>query len=150
MRKLAGIFAVILCLLADLSPATAQTLPRQEVETVARYVHQHMAGMMVGDGHIVTEEEASRLKYPLVPYQIIEATIIRGTISGMAEACKMDWKDHFYLPYMNAIRRAHRDWNDYQFAYVGALHGASMNSGAKAVSQTPCSEDLKARLLANR
>jgi len=69
-------------------------------------------------------------------------------VSMAKQPSKMDWQERSFVPFMKAMREKHKDWNDYQFAYIGVLHGISMGSAERAVTQIKdsCNAKNKASL----
>jgi hypothetical protein len=142
-------FALLILLVAGvLGPvkAYALDLPREQVEIIAKKAHELLPGAKISDDSIIGEERAKDLKYPLIPYDDIQRTVLRGYLSGFSAVCKLDWRERSFVPYMQSIRNAHKDWNDYQFAYVGTLHGLSMGNAEHSLSEDQCTNDFKANL----
>lgn len=141
---------LLIAIVSPLSAAKAFELDPEMVERLSKSVHKNMAGGMVGDGHIITKEEAAQLKYPLIPFELRRQIIVIGTLSGFAELCGLDWQNKNFLPMMKGIRNKHTDWNDYQFAFAGMLHGVSqsmaVNSGD---SKSTCTDPFKANIEKN-
>lgn len=143
-------------LLAFLAPAYAVDAPdnsdqakhdKEVIEKISHIVHDHMAGAMVSNGHIITDDEAKKLKYPLIPYEERKQVVIVGQLSGLAKLCGLDWKSENYLPLMSALRVQHKDWTDYQFAYAGMLHGLSMELGQRGLDAAKvCTDSTKQKL----
>ncbi len=137
------VVVVVVSLLGFSVSAKAQGIPPEHVESISRMVFDHMAEAQISDGTLIGKERAAKLPYPLLPYEVRELMIVKGTISGMAEACKLDWLELNFKPLMMALR-AENQYNDYQLAYAGMLHGVSMNGGEVMAKQhTPCSDDMK-------
>ena len=122
--------------------AQAQHVPKENVEQISKFVFDHMAEAQLSDGTIVGTERAATLEYPLLPYEVREMLIIKGTFSGLAEVCGLNWEEKNYIPLMTAIRN-NEEFNDYQIAYAGMLHGASMEGGKQTMQlQTPCTDEV--------
>lgn len=129
---------------------TAQTaMPREAVEQLARQAHALLpqARIGTGEGVLIGEEKAKQLQYPLVPYGLIEFIITRGHVAGFAAHCGLDWQRQFFAPLMSFLRGRETGYNDYQWAYVGLLHGLAMGSAEENMKGQPCPDDMKARLL---
>lgn len=142
-------FILILAGLLVIAPlrAQAQMLPKNQVEEMSMMAHSAMPGAMAGQ-KLITQEEASKLQYPLVPYETREETIVRGYLAGFAAWCGLNWQNMFFLPYMGYVRGTHKDWNDYQFAYVGILHGTAMKTAILSKEGTQCTADEKEKVAA--
>ena len=124
-------------------------MPREAVEQLAREAHALLpqAKTGAGEGVAIGEAKAKELQYPLVPYGMIEFIITRGHVAGFASHCGLDWKGQFYSPLMSFLRTRETSYTDYQWAYVGILHGVAMGSAEANMKGKPCPDDMKARLL---
>lgn len=127
-------------------PAQAQHLPVNQVEGLSRAAHDNMASAMVG-GKLLTQEQYSKLVYPLAPYDVRERTVITGHLAGFAQWCGLSWDKMYFMPYMARVRAEHKDWNDSQFAYVAVLHGVSMQSAIRSKGDQTCSEEEKKTII---
>ena len=128
----------------------AQDKQVEVIENISRVVQDHMAGAMIEDGHIITEDEAKKLKYPLIPFEERKQVVIVGEISGLAALCGLDWKMGNYLPLMSALRGKHKGWTDYQYAYASMLHGASMQIAQRGLdAQKICTDGTITKLKKN-
>jgi len=126
-------------------PASAESkLPQEMVETWSHLVHDNMAGGMIGDGHIITEEEAAKLEYPLLPYELRERIIIIGHLSGFAKWCGLDWENGSFFPLMVNLRKA-GTYNDYQLAFAGLLHGLAQANAERSKKDETCPEADRAK-----
>ncbi|MEC9342449.1 MAG: hypothetical protein VYD64_01260 [Pseudomonadota bacterium] len=68
----------------------------------------------------------------------------RGTLSGQAERCGLDWAGQNFLPMMRYWRRIGK--NEKETAIIAALHGGAQSS-AKPVACTPANiQKLRSRL----
>lgn len=124
----------------------AEGLPKEMVEKISRMVFDHIDQAKLKDGGVVGKEKAATLQYPLLPYDVREMIIYRGTISGMAEACAMNWMAYNFTPMMTTL---HSDgkYDDYQLAFAGMLHGAAMTGGVRTMlKHKPCSDDIKTQI----
>ncbi|MDB5492331.1 MAG: hypothetical protein JWO78_2180 [Micavibrio sp.] len=138
--------AVLFCLSMQPHTAYAQLqLPREAVENVSRSVHDHMAGAMISNDHIITEDEAKKLQYPLLPYDLREELIKLGSLSGMAQWCGLDWKKRNFFPLMAGLR-SKKIYNDYQLAYAGMLHGHMQSVLLKTQEGKICDDAIKANI----
>lgn len=63
---------------------------------------------------------------------------VRGTLSGQAEQCGLDWKKQNFLPMMKYWRSIGK--SDEQAAYIAVLHGVAQNT-APGVPCTPTNMD---------
>lgn len=151
VRSALLVFALFLI---SLPPAHAQdaaqtAMPREAVEALARQAHDLLpqAKIGAGEGVLIGEAKAKELQYPLVPYGMIEFMITRGHLAGFAAHCGMDWQKQFYSPLMSFLRARETSYTDYQWAYVGILHGVAMGSAEANMKGKPCPDDMKARLL---
>ena len=62
----------------------------------------------------------------------------RGTLSGQAERCGLDWKNLNFIPMMSYWRRIGK--SDDQTAYIAALHGVAQST-APGIPCTPKNMD---------
>jgi hypothetical protein len=132
--------------------AFAADTMRDAVEELSKTVHEHMAGGMVSGDHIITEEEAAALEYPLLPYELRKNTIIVGHLSGFAEWCGLDWKETSFMPLMTSLRKT-KLYNDYQLAFAGMLHGTGKQNAIgskKGQICTPQDKEMIQKQLAPR
>lgn len=142
---------------AVIAPVHAQETPpaqtqeekvEQAIDTLARHAHDALANAKLSDGSLIGEEKAKTLVYPLVPRDIIKTVVARGHITGFAAHCNLDWEKEFFLPTMTQLRKAHPEYDDYQMAFIGVLHGISMSNAEQSQKDKPCTEEMKAKLLA--
>ena len=138
-------FFMVLVLMMLPAGVMAQQLPKEGVEEFSRLVHDNMAGAMIGDGHLITEEEAQGLEYPLLPYELRQDIIIRGHLSGFAKICGLDWAGRSFEPFMDGLRAMTPKPDDYQMAFAGMLHGLSMENAVQSRKDKPCTDEEKAR-----
>ncbi len=124
-------------------------LPRDQVEKLAKAAHDLLpeARTGKGEGVLIGPEKAKTLVYPLIPYELTEFVVVRAHIAGFASHCGLDWQNKFYLPLMAFLRDRNKDYNEYQWAYVGILHGLAMGGAEQAVKDEVCTDDMKAKLL---
>ena len=129
------------------APNTA--MPREAVEELARQAHALLpqAKIGAGEGVAIGEEKAKQLHYPLVPYGMIEFMITRGHLAGFAAHCGMDWQKQFFSPLMTFLRSRETSYTDYQWAYVGILHGLAMGSAEANMKGKLCPDDMRATLM---
>lgn len=130
------------------APAMAQdaTLPREQVDAIARAAYDSMNEAHGKDGKNFTPEQIKALPFPPVPYDMIEFVIQRGHVAGFAAHCKLDWEKSFYYPLMAFLRDRNKNFSDIQWAYVGMLHGVSMGGAEQAVKDEVCTDEMKAQL----
>lgn len=76
-----------------------------------------------------------------IAQELIDEATEAGTLSGMAEACKLDWQSHYHA-FMDAKREA--GVNELDMVFVGAYHGAGQG-GAFEMSGGECSEETRAK-----
>jgi len=124
----------------------APQLPKEAVEQLARDAHNGLPNAKLSDGTLIGPERAKTLQYPLIPYELIEFVVLRGHLAGFAAHCGMDWQNRFYGPFMAFLRGREKTYTDYQWAYVGMLHGTSMGAAERAIEGTPCTPEMKANL----
>jgi len=141
------IMTFIVCFIGTLGNVHAQDVPKAAVEQLARHAHGLLPDAKISSGAVIGAERAKTLTYPLVPYKIIEFVVIRGNIAGMAAHCGLDWQKQFYLPMMGFLRGREKTYTDYQWAYVGLLHGVSMGGAQQSLKGKPCDEAMKKTLL---
>lgn len=122
-------------------------LTHEQIDEIGKFVHGNLAGAKISNGELIGEERAKTLKYPLVPYDLMEFVILRGHIAGFAAHCKLDWQGKFYVPLMKGLRAKQKDYTDYQWAFVGMLHGASMKGAEESMKGEACEEKMKDNLM---
>lgn len=149
-----ALLALALFLISFTVPAMAQdaaqtAMPRDAVEALARQAHALLpqAKIGAGDGAPIGEAKAKELQYPLIPYGLIEFIITRGHVAGFAAHCGLDWQRQFFSPLMSFLRGRETAFTEYQWAYVGILHGVAMGSAEANMKGKPCPDDMKANLL---
>lgn len=142
-------FLIFLTAPAIAQDAAQTAMPREAVEALARQAHALLpqARVGAGEGVLIGEEKAKELQYPLIPYGLMEFVITRGHVAGFAAHCGLDWQRQFFGPLMSFLRGREPGYNDYQWAYVGLLHGMAMGSAEANMQDKPCPDDMKARLL---
>ncbi len=129
------------------NPKDSSRLTHEQIDEIGRQVHAYMPNAKIGNDELIGEERAKTLKYPLVPYDLMEFVIVRGTLAGFAAHCGLDWEEKFYMPLMQGLRAKQTSFNDYQWAFVGLLHGAAMGSAEQSMKGEPCEENMKQNLL---
>ena len=146
LRTVAILFLAIFFLSGPVSAEEGIGLPRASIERLSKSAHAALPRAKISDGSLIGEIRARQLDYPLLPYKVREQIIVRGYVTGFAEACGLDWENKSYLPFMNKMRDEHRDWTTFQFAYVGLLHGLSQKNGKEwAVNNKPgCPDSFSA------
>jgi hypothetical protein len=155
MLRIGLIVCALLCLIPFVDGAFAQDggsqslrITKEQIDEIGKAVHARLAEGKIGAGELIGEERAKTLKYPLISYDMMEFVIVRGRIAGFAQHCGLDWQNKFYVPLMKALRAQFKTHNDYQWAYVGMLHGASMNAAEQSVKGQTCDEAMKANIAA--
>lgn len=122
-------------------------LPRESVEALGRQAHDLLPKAQIGPNELIGEEKAQTLKYPLIPYELMEFVVIRGNMAGFAAHCGLDWQKTFYMPLMSFLRSREKDFSVYQWAYVGILHGVAMGGAEHAIKGKPCPPEMKENLM---
>lgn len=121
-------------------------LTKEQIDEIGKHVHALLAKAKTSDGKLIGEETAKTLKYPLVPYDLMEFVIVRGHIAGFAAHCELDWQNKYYRPLMDGLRAKLTDYTDYQWAFVGMLHGASMGGAEQSMIDKKCEPQMKENL----
>ena len=150
MRRLRA-FLTLVAALAAAAPVHGQSLPPPDDETVERIASLARANLSrarVSDGSFVPPETPEELVRPIIAAELVRQTVARGFLTGEMEACRLDWQESSYLPYMAAVR-AGRRYSDKQLAYVSLLHGFSQAAANWAMEQrgAPCTETERQRLV---
>jgi len=122
-------------------------LSKEQIDQLGKIAHEALPNADIGEGELIGEERAKTLVYPLVPYNLMEFVIVRGNISGIAAHCGINWQEKFFAPLMQTLRAKEKDFTNYQWAFVGILHGVSMASAERNLKDKPCSERMKENLL---
>ncbi len=150
MKTVLSVFAFLLIAVMPFAVGAQEERPlrftKEEIDDVALPAHNNLAGAKISNGELIGEERAKTLKYPLLPYDLMEFIIIRGTLAGFAEHCGLDARERFYAPLMQGLRAKQKDFTDYQWAFVGMLHGVSMGSAAQSAKASPCDDEMKQNL----
>lgn len=131
----------------DAMAQTSPALPRAAVEELARAAHDALPNAKIGNGELIGAERAKTLVYPLIPFETIEFVVLRGHIAGFAAHCGLDWQNKYYGPLMSFLRSREKTYTEYQWAYVGLLHGVSMGTAEKTMEGKPCPPEMKDNLL---
>lgn len=129
--KLASVILVIS------APATAQTIisPNEKIISSATAVARKALPMAVlPDGSNVPEETPEELARPIVPAALDAQTVQRGMLAAEMALCDLDWADLSFLPYMNKLRASGK-YSDKQLAYVGLLHGVTLEFTTNALAR---------------
>lgn len=131
-------FAVIASgILVVSAPATAQIImkPNERIVSSATTVARKVLPIAVlPDGSNVPEETPDELAKPIVPDALDAQTVQRGMLAAEMALCDLDWAALSFQPYMNKLRSSGR-YSDKQLAYVGLLHGVTMEFTANALSR---------------
>jgi len=144
-----ALYLYLLLILSTSLPVQAETLLTPDIYRLSREAHNILANAKLSDGSLIGEERAKTLVYPLIPDELIDLVVKRGYLSGFAAGCGLDWEKGFFLPTMSFVHQKHKDYNDFQFAYVGMLHGLSMGEAEKSLEKTPCDDALKKKLISD-
>lgn len=144
MKRILPCFFIMVLLLTLSLNVMAQDIPDSSIERFSRLVHDHMAGLVIGDNHLITDAEAKALPYPLLPYELRKDIIVRGHISGFAKLCGLDWEGRNFEPYTDSLRTMKPPLNDYQMAFAIMLHGLSMQNAIETNKDEPCDAESKA------
>ncbi len=151
-RTFLFILSIFLCSIFLLNPAGAEDkksgLPKEEVEKISELAHKLMSKAKLANGKELGEEKAKKLKYPLLPYQLREAIIARGTLSGFAKWCDLDWEKRLFEPMIDKIKEKNPKIAGVQLAYTGILHGVAMQLAIKNRQKAAktCDAEFKANL----
>ena len=149
MRRCLVFILAILCVSSPVRAADEKASPElthAQIDEIGRSAHAMLGKAKLSDGNLIGEEKAKSLDYPLVPYDVMEFVILRGSIAGFAAHCDLDWQKKYYLPMMQALRAEYRNYDDYQWAFVSMLHGASMTSATRDVEGEACEPKMKENL----
>lgn len=73
--------------------------------------------------------------------ELIDEAMKAGALSGVAEACKLDWSSHYHA-FMKAKREA--GVNELDMVFVGAYHGAGQGDAFKATGGE-CSDETRSK-----
>lgn len=133
-RTFFSILGILFCLGFLLNPAGAASksqLPKEEIEQLSTVAHKLMSKAQLANGKELGKERADKLKYPLLPYKLREVIIIRGTLSGFAKWCDLDWEKTNFDPLINKIKEKNPKIAGVQLAYAGILHGVAMQLAIK-------------------
>ena len=133
-----------LCLLAVLwaGAAPAQTADRNTrirngiATALANIQHARCAGLAFC-------EPATPAELTAPPLTIEEGGVVlrRGTISGVAKACGLDWQGKSLLPMMAYWRSLGK--TDRQLALIGILHGMAQAQAEAKMAALPCDDSVR-------
>jgi hypothetical protein len=147
IRKILLVFVALVVVQGNAAAQTSPALPKESVEELARAAHNALPEAKLGSGELIGAELAKTLQYPMIPYDMIEFIVLRGHIAGFAAHCGLDWQNKYYGPLMSFLRSRETTYTDYQWAYVGMLHGISMGTAEKTMEGKPCPPEMKDNLL---
>jgi hypothetical protein len=123
-------------ILVGSAPLTAQTIMQpneQIISSVTTVARKALPMAVLPDGSNVPEERPEELAHPIVPAALDAQTVQRGMLSAEMALCDLDWTAVSFRPYMNKLRSSGR-YSDKQLAYVGLLHGLTMQFTANALA----------------
>lgn len=147
-------FRIIFCLFilfyASASHAAMQPGKAEVVTEIVRIARANLTNAVMSDGSPVPPETDEEKLHPIIPMMDAVRVVDRGNLSAMAEWCNMEWEHASYLPFMQKERKEAR-WSDKQLAFIGLIHGVTMQATKQALAkQKPCTSqqagEVKARL----
>lgn len=152
MRKIILAGLAVFCLTNVSAQAQEQEQNQDQtteaIENLSLSVHQNLDKARLPDGTIIGER-ANDLEYPLLPYEVRELLITAGSVSGMGEACDMNWQTKNFEPLMISLRD-NNAYSDYEMAYAAMLHGAAMGGGVNVIEkQYECTDEVKEKIRTN-
>lgn len=144
---------VSLLILAFAAPAYAATdgkPPKKLVEDLSKAAHEVFITVKNPEGQtLVKAEDAKKLKYPITTYDDREMAVARGSLSGYAKWCGLEWEKDYFLPYQKALKLEHKkNWTPYQYAYTEVLHGMAMGAAVGSKKGVKCDDAEKKRIAA--
>jgi hypothetical protein len=143
-------FVLVLSIAAPAFAATNGKPPKKLVEDLSKASHEVFITVKNPEGQtLVKPEDAKKLKYPLTTYEEREFAVARGSLSGYAKWCGLEWEKDYYLPYMAALKKEHKkNWTPYQYAYTEVLHGMAMGAAVGSKKGVKCDDAEKKRIAA--
>jgi hypothetical protein len=141
MEMYKSLRVVVLCS-AFAAPAVAHAQQSDDLERhIVQRAIENIHKLLCGD-RPCAPATAEELKTPPITLPEGWSIIVRGTLSGMAQVCKLEWQRRNYLPMMAYWRRQGKDHR--QMALVGFIHGFAQQQSFSRLSE--CDADRHSAL----
>ena len=149
MKQLLAFF-LILAFAVPAYAANDGKPPKKLVEDLSKASHEVFITVKNPEGQtLVKPEDAKKLKYPITTYEEREMAVARGSLSGMAKWCGLEWNKDYFQPYLTALKKEHqKNWTPYQYAYTEVLHGMAMGAAVGSKKGQKCDDAEKKRIAA--
>jgi hypothetical protein len=146
-RSVGALLSGALCVLGVVA-AFGQPRPPAEFladESVRHYVGLALANLgraKCTNDQFCAPATPAEIANPPISVDEARAVIHRGTVSGVAEACGLEWVDRSFVPMMSYWRHSERK-TERQMALIGLLHGIAQGEVSTAMSAKPCDAALR-------
>jgi len=137
-----GLVAVMLVMGAQTKLANAQSAPNDEiVRKVLMVALDNIGRARCANNKPCAPATAEEKANP--PITMAEARIVihRGSLSGAAEVCGLDWAKRNFEPMMTYWRHTAKK-NERQMALIGIMHGITQEFG-RAGFKSGCTKELR-------
>jgi hypothetical protein len=149
-RSVGGLLSAALWVLGVVA-AFGQSRPPAELlsdENVRHYIGLALANL--GRAKCANEQfcapaTPAELANPPITLDEARAVIHRGTVSGVARACDLEWVNRSFVPMMSYWRHSQRK-TERQMALIGLLHGIAQGEVSTAMSAKSCDAELRRKL----